>query len=118
MTEWTKNEIRDLLIRSDLACMRGVLAIFRNQTDYEKACRATVNQNGLGFRANHAKAGSELALWMSCGNNDGVLRRSVGGIMMYGGDMINRMALCRKIALHYVEQLTYQANKRGPGCLE
>ena len=111
--EYTKNMIRDLLIRSDLACMRGVLAIFRSQTEYEKGCRATVNKNGLGFRANHAKAGSELALWMSRKNNDGVFRQPVGGIVMYGGDMMNRKALCRKIAMSYVEQLTLQANRDG-----
>ena len=108
--EYTKDMIRSLLIRSDIACMRGILAIFRLQTEYEKDCRATVNKNGLGFCASHAKAGSELALWMSCENNDGVFRRPVGGIVMYGGDMINRVALCRKIALSYVEQLTFQAN--------
>ena len=108
---YTPAMIRDLLLRSDLACMRGVLAIFRKQTDYEKSCRATVNQNGYGFAANHAKAGSELALFMSCMNEDGILRRTLSGSTSYNGDKISRMTLCRKIALRYTEQLATEANK-------
>jgi hypothetical protein len=108
---YTKETIKMLLIRSDLACMRGVLAIFRSQTDYEKTCKATVNKNGLGFRANHAKAGSELALWMSCGHNDGVFRRAVGGFTTYNGEEVLRRNLCRKIAMQYLEQLMFQANR-------
>jgi|TARA_Y100000310_G_scaffold344737_1_gene459162 hypothetical protein len=108
---YTTESIRDLLMRSDLACMRGVLAVFRKQTEYEKNCRATVNKNGVGFCANHARAGSNLALWMSRGNFDGVFRRRVGGTTMYGGDEISRVVLCRMLALRYTEQLADEANR-------
>ena len=112
-TMHTKESIRLLLTRSDLACMRGVLARFRSQPEYEKGCRATVNKNGLGFRANHAKAGSALALWMSLGSHDGVFRRAVGGYTIYAGEKVARVDLCRRISMQYLEQLTWQANKEG-----
>ena len=104
-------EIKALLADSDHACMRAICAIFRNQTDYEKSCHATVNKNGVGFRANHAKAGTSLALWMTRGDDDGIMRRKVGGWTTYRGEEIPRAALCREIAKHYVEQLTGEANR-------
>ena len=104
-------EIMALLADSDHACMRAICAIFRNQTGYEKSCHATVNKNGVGFRANHAKAGTALALWMTCGNDDGVMRRRVGGMTTYNGEQIPRVILCREIARYYIEQLTNEANR-------
>jgi len=109
---WTTDEIHDLLLNSQLACMRAICAIFRNQTDYEKSCRATVNKNGKGFRANHAKAGSDLALWMTEGNADGVMRRKIGGFATYDGNSIRRADLCYVIAKQYLEQLAVEANCR------
>jgi len=109
---WTTDEIHDLLLNSQLACMRAICAIFRNQTDYEKSCRATVNKNGVGFRANHAKAGSALALWMTDGNADGVMRRKIGGFTTYSGSSIRRADLCYVIAKQYLEQLAAEANCR------
>jgi len=109
---WTPAEIRDLLLTSDRAAMRAICAIFRNQTDYEKSCRATVNKNGVGFCANHAKAGTELALWMTRGNHDGIMVRRVGGFTTYGGESISRTALCYEIAKHYTVQLAYEASRR------
>ena len=108
----TKEEINDILKSSEVAPMRAICAIFRNQTRYEKSCRATVNKSGVGFCANHARAGTDLALWMRQCNYDGIMRRKIGGTTMYGGKIISRTNLCWEISRHYIEQLVDIANKR------
>lgn len=112
---YEEKEIAELLNRSDLACMRAICAVFRNQTGYEKGCAATVNKNGLGFRANHAKAGTLLALEMTSGNHDGVMRQVVDGFMTYRGQSVPKIIVCREISKYYVEQLTSIANKMEQG---
>ena len=107
------NDIRTILDTNPDAAMRAVCAIFRNQTDYEKSVRCTVNQNGYGFRANHAKAGSDLALWMTRGNHDGIMRRRVGGTTTYDGRVVRRTWLAYEIARWYTEQLSVIANRRA-----
>ena len=109
---YTITDIRMILDTNPDAAMRAVCAIFRNQTDYEKSVRATVNKNGCGFRANHAKAGSDLALWMTRGNNDGIMRRRVGGTAIYNGREVSRVWLAYEIAGWYAEQLATIANQR------
>jgi len=107
---YTTDDIRMILDTNPDAAMRAVCAIFRNQTGYEKSCRATVNKNGYGFRANHAKAGSDMALWMTRGNHDGVMRRRVGGTVTYNGRQVSRKWLAYEIAGWYKEQLAVVAN--------
>ena len=110
---FTSDDIRTIIDTNPDAAMRAVCAIFRNQTDYEKSCRATVNKNGDGFRANHAKAGSDLALWMSRGNHDGIMRRRVGGTTIYNGREVRREWLAYEIAGWYIDQLVTIANKES-----
>lgn len=110
---FTSDDIRTIIDTNPDAAMRAVCAIFRNQTDYEKSCRATVNKNGYGFRANHAKAGSDLALWMSRGNHDGIMRRRVGGTTIYNGREVRREWLAYEIAGWYIDQLVTIANKES-----
>ena len=110
---YSQQQIKALISRSPMAAMRAICAIFRFQTDYEKACKYTVNLNGVGFRANHAKAGTELAMWMTDGNFDGEMRRRVGGMTTYRGEKVCRVWLCKEIAGWYSEQLTSIANGDG-----
>jgi len=110
---YSQRQIKALLSDNPMAAMRAICAIFRYQTAYEKKCKHTVNLNGVGFRANHAKAGTELAMWMTDGNFDGKMRRRVGGMTTYRGEKVCRVWLCKEIAGWYSEQLTSIANGEG-----
>ena len=72
-----------------------------------------MNKNGVGFRANHAKAATDLALWMTRGYYDGQMRRRVGGFTTYNGEVVSRVWLACEIAGWYSEQLTHIANGDG-----
>ena len=49
MKTWTVDEIKDNLMKSDLWVIRGLLAIYNNQTSDEKSAGATRYENGIGF---------------------------------------------------------------------
>ncbi len=110
---FTQEQIRELITNNPVASMRAICAIFRYQTDVEKGCKTTINKNGVGFRANHAKAGTELAMWMTRNNFDGNMRRRTGGTTIYAGREVSRVWLACEIASWYVEQLTTIANGKG-----
>ena len=50
MKVWTKEEIRDNLIKNDNWVYRGVVAIYDKQTFDEQAVGETKHHNGVGFR--------------------------------------------------------------------
>lgn len=54
-------KIKALLDSNDKAVMRGILAIYKNQTDSEQNFEATVEENGIGFNALDAQFMSSLA---------------------------------------------------------
>ena len=108
---WTHSEIYDLISKNDVAAMRAVCALFRRQTEDEKSAKQTRHLNGRGFSAAHARTGSVLADWMSMGRGDGEYRRSLGGRMVFGGKLMNRVDVARHLALAYVGQLTETANR-------
>ena len=54
-------KIRALLKENDLAVKRGIVAIYRRQTDEEKCTDATRLHNGIGFSAYDAPFLSSLA---------------------------------------------------------
>ena len=132
-TQWTKEQISDLIRRSDVAAMRAICAIFRRQTEDEKSTETTRHDNGVGFSQAHAKIGTELAMWMTKGIDDGVMRRRVAGSFpkkwTFAGKKENgknkwerndsryagrdRVEVCREVALRYAGQLTAIANSGG-----
>ncbi len=114
---WTREKIENLVRSNDVAAMRGVCALFRNQTEHEKQVEDVVTKNFKGFSVATVKAGSEMADWMTMGKSDGVYRRSVGGGMKYGTwpdskrpRYWKRIEVCREICLQHVGQLTKIAN--------
>lgn len=61
-TEKQKKEfIRQKLATSDKWLLRGLLAIYRYQTEQEKAVDSTLNNNGVGFSAFDAEFLSGVA---------------------------------------------------------
>lgn len=105
--QWTADRVLAGLRseKGDLIAMRAVCALFRQQTADERQSEATRHLNARGFSAAHAKAGSELAKWMSAGADDGIFRRRVGGMMRVGGKLVSRIEMCRHLAEVYRGQL-------------
>ena len=92
----SKETIRALLVRSDLAVERAILAIFARQTETEQHAEVTVACNGQGFSAFHAKPGTYYAKWLLSG-------RHLTG---------QHLARARKLSLHYVGQLLLIAQEK------
>ena len=61
MSVWTKEEIKDLLVRNDKAVCKAVVAIWNKQTEDEKIVDATREHNGIGFNGADATFMSSLA---------------------------------------------------------
>lgn len=110
---WTEDQIVALVNENEVAAMRAVCALFRQQTMDERRDEATKYLNGRGFSASDAKIGSELALWMTRGFHDGQMRRRVGGATKFAGAWMTRSEVCRQLALKYRAQLTRIANARA-----
>lgn len=91
---WTKDRIRELLITNDLAVERGIVVIFRRQTSDEQQDATTRHHNKRGFSSAHAKMGAAFA------------RLILRGQHLTG----HTLTRARKVALHYVGQITEQAN--------
>ncbi len=66
---WTPEDIRALLIKSDRAVERGIVAIYNRQTEDEKEIEETTVHNGIGFSGAHANSGSYFARWILSGRN-------------------------------------------------
>lgn len=58
VAKWNKENIVEMLLKSDKAVCRAVTAIFNNQTDEEKQAGYTVEDNKIGFNGVDAE-------WMS-----------------------------------------------------
>ena len=92
---WTEPEIKEMLLKSTHAVERGIMAIWRKQTEHEKMVERTENLNFVGFSAFHAARGTYYANWINQGNH--LTGKHIG--------------LGRKLILHYVSQLTKISNK-------
>ena len=66
----TKEQIAEKMENSQLWLERGILAIWRYQTDYEKNAETTLENNGVGFNGCDAHFLTEMANWI----NNGVRR--------------------------------------------
>lgn len=58
---WDKEALCRLLAASNKAVARAVLVVYRNQTEYEKVCQATQENNGVGFSGVDAEILSSYA---------------------------------------------------------
>jgi hypothetical protein len=58
---WTKAEIAKMLRNKPKARARALLAIYRNQTDAEKAAGRTIVYNGIGFNGADARPLTKIA---------------------------------------------------------
>ena len=49
METWTKEAAKDLLETDDRMVLRGMVAIYKKQTDDEQMAHQTIEDNGVGF---------------------------------------------------------------------
>ncbi|XP_038898046.1 uncharacterized protein LOC120085872 [Benincasa hispida] len=93
-------------------CMKAVCALYRQQTSEEKVSKATLFSNKKGFSKFDAIRGTSLAEFLTDGNPQGNLNKSVKEVEEYDPNAID---LCRKLATHYSKQLfEIFGNKEDP----
>lgn len=95
--EWTREEIEDLISKSNKAVGRALVRLYERQTQEEKNVDAALVENGRGFSKVDAEFGSSLA-------------RS---FTEYGHFTGKQLPYARKIALKYAGQLLEIANESG-----
>lgn len=91
---WNKENISELLQKSDKAVLRGLVVIYSLQTESEQECQETVFNNGVGFSGVDANFLSSLAQQF--------IKR--------GTLSEKQMVLLRKKMLRYAGQLAKVAN--------
>lgn len=96
MKQWTKEEIKKMLQKSNKAVERGITAIYTRQLADERLSECTKYHNGVGFSAFDAKRASYYAKWIHSGKH-------LSGI---------HITKARKIAIKYAQQLTDMANQK------
>lgn len=91
-------------------CMKAVCALYRQQTSEEKFHKATIVRNGRGFKQCDARRGTELGEFLTDGDPQGDLVKSVEDLEARGPKWCK---LCRKLAADYAKQLyeIYQSNE-------
>ena len=62
---WTKDKIRNLLVKSDVAVERAILRVYDKQTRSEQIRQATTEYNGVGFTGFDAKMFCSFAQWLT-----------------------------------------------------
>lgn len=97
MRTWQKEEIRNIILNSNPAVERGLLAIFQRQTTDEQHIQIARHRNNIGFSGAHASRGSYYAKWIQSGKH-------LSGEHVLKG---------RKLILHYVRQLVEIANEKA-----
>ncbi|KAL3834213.1 hypothetical protein ACJIZ3_008949 [Penstemon smallii] len=90
-------------------CMKAVCAIYRQQTSEEKSCKATIVHNGRGFSQIHAFMGSELAEFLTDGDPQGDVTKSVDELREFDPKGVEN---CEKLARNYSKQL-FEIYKNG-----
>jgi hypothetical protein len=91
---WTKEEIKDLLERSNKMVTRSIVKIFEKQTEDEKSSEATNHNNGVGFNGIDAPLLSSFA------------KQILKGYTLSDKQMV----YARKKIIKYANQLTKIAN--------
>lgn len=70
MKTWTKEMIKDLIFKNDVAVYRGIVAIYERQTQDEKLDPGAHHHNGVGFSGIDAGIMSSFAEQIIRFNND------------------------------------------------
>jgi len=93
-------------------CMKAVCALFRQQTSEEKSSKEAFYTNHRGFSKFDAPRGSTLAEFLTDGDPEGDLKKSVKELQEYDPQAVQ---LCRRLATHYSKQLfEIYKNKEDP----
>ncbi|KAG8381174.1 hypothetical protein BUALT_Bualt06G0094900 [Buddleja alternifolia] len=83
-------------------CMKAVCALYRRQTPQERSLKKTIDRNGRGFNCDDARRGSELAEFLTGGDPNSNVKKSVEELKEFNP---NGVALCREYTTHYPNQL-------------
>ena len=94
MKVWTKEEIRELLDRNNVAVIKGLVRIYECQTDSERTYDNTIEDNGIGFSG--------------C---DGEILTSIANQFLKWGSITEKQfAIVKKKMVKYAGQLAKIAN--------
>ena len=116
---FTREEINHMLEESDNAVERAIIRLFTMQNEDEQRYATTNAQNGRGFGAADAKAGTRFARWLQGMDNKNVkcyqpkslsnykAERIFGRYCKDGESVLDR---ARRIALKHSQQLVDYAN--------
>lgn len=82
-TNWTKEEIKVVIMRNDSQCCKALIELYNRQTADEQASGETNHQNGAGFNGLDAGILSSFAeFYLNAGfltpRQMAVLRRKIG----------------------------------------
>lgn len=92
--KWNRENVRDMLEKSDKALIRGLLRIHSFQTAEEQQAGVTREDNGMGFNGTDAEFLTSLVVF-----------HKEAGFLTPG-----QIAICRKKMLKYAGQLARIAN--------
>ncbi|XP_055828895.1 uncharacterized protein LOC129896929 [Solanum dulcamara] len=93
-------------------CMKAVCVLYRQQTSEEQCCKGTIIHNQRGFSQCDAFRGSTLAEFLTDGNRQGDLMKSMKELQAYDPSGIE---LCITLATRYSKQLfSIYKNKEDP----
>ena len=90
---WTKESVKDLLRRSDVAVERGILRIYSFQTDEEQYMGITKTVNGKGFSKFDVELLSSYALQLRQGRHltEKQVYKARPKIQKYAGQLLEYM---------------------------
>lgn len=91
---WTRSEIETLINNNSLAVERGIVAIWKRQTETERSAETVILDNGKGFATWSARSGTYFADWINSG-------RHLSG---------KHLVKARKICMFHAGQITNIAN--------
>lgn len=102
---WTPEAIRELLLESDSAVYRALLALHARQTPQERSARETREDNARGFNACDARRLSMYAEWVADHYRQPEPRRYPQAMNRY------HTGIARQRLLKYAHQLADIANR-------
>ena len=112
-------EINEILLNSPNAVERAIIRLFTMQNEDEQKWATTNAQNGRGFGAADAKAGTRFARWLQGMDNKNVKRYEPKSLSHYRAERIfgryckdgeTVLDRARRIALKHSQQLVDYAN--------
>lgn len=97
---WTVEQVKALLLKSDLHVERALLAIHKAQTADEQSVKITKHTNMVGFNIPDARFGSSLA-------------EQIQNSVRAPGNRLSpkQLLIARKMVIKYRKQLARQANE-------